>query len=171
MRDDGAVVDRFRNRLMVPIARDAGSIIAFGGRALEPDQMPKYLNSPETPIYTKSRILYGLNLTKGDLRKTEFAIVVEGYFDFAQLYQAGGLPVVATCGTALTTAAGADAAPLRAQGGHQLRPRHGRPERRRAIERAAGRSRASTSTWCGCPAATTPTPSCRSTDATPTWRS
>ena len=55
VRDDGAVVDRFRNRLMVPIARDAGSIVAFGGRALAPDQMPKYLNSPETPIYTKSR--------------------------------------------------------------------------------------------------------------------
>jgi DNA primase len=103
VRDDGTVVDRFRNRLMVPIARDAGSIIAFGGRALETDQVPKYLNSPETPIYTKSRTLYGLNLSKSDLRKTGFAIVVEGYFDFAQLYQAGGLPVVATCGTALTT--------------------------------------------------------------------
>ena len=102
VRDDGAVVDRFRNRLMVPIARDAGSIVAFGGRALATDQVPKYLNSPETPIYTKSRTLYGLNLTKGELRKTRFAIVVEGYFDFAQLYQAGGLPVVATCGTALT---------------------------------------------------------------------
>lgn len=102
-RDDGSIVDRFRNRLMVPIARDTGSIIAFGGRALEPDQVPKYLNSPETPIYTKSRTLYGLNLTKGDLRKSGFAIIVEGYFDFAQLYQAGGLPVVATCGTALTT--------------------------------------------------------------------
>ncbi len=103
VRDDGAVVDRFRNRLMVPIARDTGSIIAFGGRALETDQVPKYLNSPETAIYTKSRTLYGLNLSKSDLRKTGFAIVVEGYFDFAQLYQAGGLPVVATCGTALTT--------------------------------------------------------------------
>ena len=103
VRDDGAVVDRFRNRLMVPICRDTGSIVAFGGRALEAGQVPKYLNSPETPIYTKSRTLYGLNLTKGELRKTNFAIVVEGYFDFAQLYQAGGLPVVATCGTALTT--------------------------------------------------------------------
>lgn len=102
-RDDGSIVDKFRNRLMVPIARDSGSIIAFGGRALEPDQVPKYLNSPETPIYTKSRTLYGLHLTKGDLRKSGFAIIVEGYFDFAQLYQAGGLPVVATCGTALTT--------------------------------------------------------------------
>jgi DNA primase len=102
VRDDGSVVDRFRNRLMVPIARDSGSIIAFGGRALEPDQVPKYLNSPETPIYTKSRTLYGLNLTKAELRKTGFAIIVEGYFDFAQLHQAGGLPVLATCGTALT---------------------------------------------------------------------
>jgi DNA primase len=101
-RDDGSEVDRFRNRLMIPIARDTGSIIAFGGRALEKGQVPKYLNSPETPIYTKSRTLYGLNLTKADLRSSGFAIIVEGYFDFAQVYQAGGLPVVATCGTALT---------------------------------------------------------------------
>jgi DNA primase len=101
-RDDGSEVDRFRNRLMVPIARDTGTVVAFGGRALEKDQQPKYLNSPETPIYTKSRTLYGLNLTKGDLRKVRYAIIVEGYFDFAQVYQAGGFPVVATCGTALT---------------------------------------------------------------------
>jgi DNA primase len=101
-RDDGSELDRFRNRLMVPITRDTGSVIAFGGRALDQDQVPKYLNSPETPIYSKSRTLYGLNLTKGDLRKLHFAIIVEGYFDFAQVYQAGGLPVVATCGTALT---------------------------------------------------------------------
>jgi DNA primase len=101
-REDGTEGDRFRNRLMVPIARDTGTVIAFGGRALEADQQPKYLNSPETPIYTKSRTLYGLNLTKGDLRKASFAMIVEGYFDFAQVYQAGGFPVVATCGTALT---------------------------------------------------------------------
>jgi DNA primase len=103
-RDDGSEVDRFRNRLMVPITRDTGSVIAFGGRALEKDQVPKYLNSPETPIYSKSRTLYGLSLSKADLRKLHFAIIVEGYFDFAQVYQGGGLPVVATCGTALTTA-------------------------------------------------------------------
>ncbi len=102
-RDDGSEVDRFRNRLMVPIARDTGTVIAFGGRALEVDQVPKYLNSPETPIYTKSRTLYGLNLTKGVLRKGNFALIVEGYFDFAQVHQAGGFPVVATCGTALTS--------------------------------------------------------------------
>jgi DNA primase len=101
-RDDGSTVDRFRNRLMIPIARDTGSIVAFGGRALDKDQQPKYLNSPETPIYTKSRTLYGLNLTKAGLRKASFVAIVEGYFDFAQVYQAGGLPVVATCGTALT---------------------------------------------------------------------
>jgi DNA primase len=78
-------------------------VIAFGGRALDADQVPKYLNSPETPIYTKSRTLYGLNLTKGQLRKGNFALIVEGYFDFAQVHQAGGFPVVATCGTALTS--------------------------------------------------------------------
>ncbi|OFW42970.1 MAG: DNA primase [Acidobacteria bacterium RIFCSPLOWO2_12_FULL_67_14b] len=100
-RDDGGEVDRFRNRLMIPIARDTGTVIAFGGRALDPDQQPKYLNSPETPIYTKSRTLYGLNLTKGDVRQVRYALIVEGYFDFAQVYQAGGFPVIATCGTAL----------------------------------------------------------------------
>jgi DNA primase len=102
-RDDGQEVDRFRNRLMIPIARDTGTVVAFGGRALDAEQVPKYLNSPETPIYSKSRTLYGLNLTKGEIKKSGFAIIVEGYFDFAQVFQAGGLPVVATCGTALAT--------------------------------------------------------------------
>jgi len=103
-RDDGTEVDRFRNRLMIPITRDTGSVIAFGGRALETDQVPKYLNSPETPIYSKSRTLYGLSLTKSQVRTSGFAVIVEGYFDFAQVYQAVGVPVVATCGTALTSA-------------------------------------------------------------------
>ena len=102
-RDTGQTVDRFRGRLIIPIARDAGSIIAFGGRAMEKDQQPKYLNSPETPIYTKSRTLYGLNLTKADIRRLGYAVLVEGYFDFAQLVQAGIAPVVASCGTALTS--------------------------------------------------------------------
>jgi len=107
-RDSGEVVDRFRNRLMVPICRDAGSVIAFGGRQMDADQGgPKYLNSPETPIYSKSRTLYGLNLTKAAIRKQGYALLVEGYFDFAQVYQSGafsdnGAPVVASCGTALT---------------------------------------------------------------------
>ena len=101
-RDDGEVVDRFRNRLMVPICRDTGSVIAFGGRAMDADQEPKYLNSPETPIYSKGRTLYGLNLTKAAIRKLGFAVLVEGYFDFAQVFQAQAAPVVASCGTALT---------------------------------------------------------------------
>ena len=101
-RDDGSVIDRFRNRLMIPICRDTGSVIAFGGRAVDSDQQPKYLNSPETPIYSKGRTLYGLNLAKAAIRERKFAILVEGYFDFAQVYQAGYQCVVASCGTALT---------------------------------------------------------------------
>jgi DNA primase len=103
-RENGEVVDRFRNRLIVPICRDTGSVIAFGGRQMDADQGgPKYLNSPETPIYSKSRTLYGLSLTKADIRKAGFAVLVEGYFDFAQLFQAQAAPAVASCGTALTT--------------------------------------------------------------------
>ena len=101
-RDDGSVIDRFRNRLMIPICRDTGSVIAFGGRATEADQQPKYLNSPETPIYSKGRTLYGLHLSKAAVRERKFAVLVEGYFDFAQAYQAGFQAVVASCGTALT---------------------------------------------------------------------
>jgi len=87
-RDGGEMVDRFRSRLMVPICRDTGSVIAFGGRQMDPDQGgPKYLNSPETPIYSKSRTLYGLSLTKGAIRNRGFAVMVEGYFDFAQVFQ------------------------------------------------------------------------------------
>jgi DNA primase len=101
-RDDGSVIDRFRNRLMIPICRDTGAVVAFGGRALDADQQPKYLNSPETPIYSKGRTLYGLNLSKSAIRQGGFAVLVEGYFDFAQVFQAGIQTVVASCGTALT---------------------------------------------------------------------
>ena len=102
-RDNGDVIDRFRNRLMIPIGRDTGSIIAFGGRQMDVDQGgPKYLNSPETPIYSKSRTLYGLGLSKAAIRKAGFAVLVEGYFDFAQMFQSQAAPAVASCGTALT---------------------------------------------------------------------
>ncbi|MPY89597.1 MAG: DNA primase [Luteitalea sp.] len=101
-RDGGAIVDRFRNRLMIPICRESGSVVAFGGRAMEAEQLPKYLNSPETPLYTKSRVLYGLHLTKGEVRKAQQAVLVEGYFDFAQAWQGGVRTVAATCGTALS---------------------------------------------------------------------
>lgn len=102
-RETGETIDRFRGRLMVPICRDSGSVVAFGGRAMESDQQPKYLNSPETPIYSKSRTLYGLHLTKGAIARLGYAVLVEGYFDFALLLQNGVQPVVASCGTALTT--------------------------------------------------------------------
>ncbi|MBZ5556090.1 MAG: DNA primase [Acidobacteriia bacterium] len=102
-REGGEIVDRFRNRLMVPITRDTGSVIAFGGRQMDPDQGgPKYLNSPETPIYSKGRTLYGLSLTKSPIRKAGYAVLVEGYFDFAQMFQSQAAPAVASCGTALT---------------------------------------------------------------------
>jgi DNA primase len=101
-RDDGSVVDRFRDRLMVPICRESGAVIAFGGRAMRDDQQPKYLNSPETAIYTKGRTLYGLHLSKEAIRRQGHAVLVEGYFDFAQPWQAGIQNIVASSGTALT---------------------------------------------------------------------
>ena len=101
-RDNGEVVDRFRNRLMIPICRETGPVVAFGGRVMDEGQNPKYLNSPQTAIYDKSRTLYGLSLMKTQIRKAEFAVLVEGDFDFAQLFQSDAAPVVASCGTALT---------------------------------------------------------------------
>jgi DNA primase len=101
-RDNGDVIDRFRNRLIIPIRRETGSVIAFGGRAMDAEQVPKYLNSPETPIYSKGRVLYGLDLTKASIRKLGYVVLVEGYFDFAQVYQSEVAPVAALCGTALT---------------------------------------------------------------------
>jgi DNA primase len=103
-RDSGTVIDRFRTRVMIPIHRDNGAIIAFGGRAMESGQQPKYLNSPETPIYVKGRTLYGLHLSKSAVSRTKHAVMVEGYFDWAQAYQAGITNVVASSGTALTPA-------------------------------------------------------------------
>jgi DNA primase len=103
-RDDGSVADRFRNRLMIPICRENGAIVAFGGRAMEAGQQPKYLNSPETPIYVKGRTLFGLHLSRQAITRLRYAVMVEGYFDFAQAYQAGVQNVVASSGTALTPA-------------------------------------------------------------------
>ena len=92
-RDEGQARDRFRNRLMIPICRDSGSIIAFGGRAMRADQQPKYLNSPETAIYVKGRTLYGLHLGKPSISRLKYAVLVEGYFDWAQAWQAEASPV------------------------------------------------------------------------------
>jgi DNA primase len=105
-RDEGPARDRFRNRLMIPICRDNGAIIAFGGRAMDAGQQPKYLNSPETAIYVKGRTLYGLHLGKQAIGRLKYAVLVEGYFDWAQAYQAGIMNAVASSGTALTPAQG-----------------------------------------------------------------
>jgi DNA primase len=103
-REEQTVVDRFRNRMMIPICRDNGAIVAFGGRAMDAGQQPKYLNSPETPIYVKGRTLYGLHLSKAAITRAKHAVMVEGYFDVAQAIQAGITNVVASSGTALTPA-------------------------------------------------------------------
>jgi DNA primase len=89
---------------MIPIHRENGAIVAFGGRAMEEGQQPKYLNSPETPIYVKGRTLYGLHLSKASITRVKHAVMVEGYFDFAQALQAGITNAVASSGTALTPA-------------------------------------------------------------------
>jgi len=94
--------DRFRNRVMVPIASEAGRTIAFGGRILG-DGEPKYLNSPESAIYNKSAVLYGFHRAKDAIRKQGAAILMEGYMDCLQAYQAGIGEAVACCGTSLTS--------------------------------------------------------------------
>jgi DNA primase len=93
--------DRFRNRLIFPIFNQRDKIIAFAGRVLD-NSLPKYMNSPETPIYNKSRTLFGLNFAKKDINEKDAAVIVEGYMDLMIPYQSGMKNVVATCGTALT---------------------------------------------------------------------
>jgi DNA primase len=97
----GSYYDRFRGRLMFPIEDVSGNVIAFGGRILGEGE-PKYLNTPESPVFIKGRNLYGLNRTKEDIRRKGYAILVEGYFDLITLWGAGWRNVVATLGTALT---------------------------------------------------------------------
>jgi len=96
----GRLFDRFRRRITFPIANESAKIVAFGARALGDDQ-PKYLNSPETPIYSKSNVLYHLDRAKDSLRRQDFAILVEGYMDAIAVARAGFGNVVASCGTAL----------------------------------------------------------------------
>src|SRR5437868_10688218 len=94
--------DRFRDRLMVPIKDGRGRIIAFGGRAMRPDQRGKYVNSPQTDLFNKSGTLYALDAARAAIRKERAAIIVEGYFDAIAMHQAGFGNVVASMGTALT---------------------------------------------------------------------
>jgi len=96
----GRLFDRFRRRITFPIANESGKIVAFGCRALG-DDMPKYLNSPETPIYSKSNVLYHLDRAKEALRRSDFAVLVEGYMDAIAVARAGISNVVASCGTSL----------------------------------------------------------------------
>lgn len=100
--DKGNVVDRFRHRIMIPIFDDKNRLVAFGARAIESEQNPKYLNSPDTPLYNKSRTLYGINVAKEGILQDDYTIIMEGYFDVISA-QANGLKnCVAACGTALT---------------------------------------------------------------------
>jgi len=99
----GGYVDRFRERIIFPISDSEGRIVGFGGRVLnDTDSRPKYLNSPETLVYKKGNILYGLHITKDLIRKSKDAFLVEGYFDLITAYQHGIKNVIATSGTALT---------------------------------------------------------------------
>lgn len=93
--------DMFRDRLMFPIHSPAGDVLAFGGRIIEQGE-PKYLNSPETPVFHKGKVLYGLAQTAKHIRSDDLVLVVEGYMDLVSIYQAGLKNVVATMGTALT---------------------------------------------------------------------
>jgi len=100
-RDQGGkLFDRFRRRITFPIANESGKVIAFGCRALGDDQ-PKYLNSPESPIYSKSNVLYHLDRAKEGIRRQDFVILVEGYLDAIAVARAGISNVVAGCGTSL----------------------------------------------------------------------
>ena len=101
-KEEGGSYDRFRGRLMFPVFDAQGKPIAFGGRTLDPEGDPKYLNSPETTAYTKGRHLYGLNLTRDEIRRQGFSILVEGYLDLIVPYQYGVKNMVASLGTALT---------------------------------------------------------------------
>ncbi len=99
--EENRTFDRFRRRIIYPIGNERGKVVAFGGRALGDDQ-PKYLNSPETPIYTKGRVLYHLDLAASTIRKLDYAILVEGYMDCIAVASSGIENVVASCGTSLT---------------------------------------------------------------------
>jgi DNA primase len=101
-RDDGRRYDKFRNRIMIPIRDEQGRMAGFGARIVDPNDIPKFLNSPETPIFTKGRLLYGLDRARKPIRAADQAVIVEGYLDVIALHQAGFENVVSPMGTALT---------------------------------------------------------------------
>jgi DNA primase len=103
-RESGGTYDRFRDRLMIPIRDGRGRVIGFGARTLDPDGLPKYLNSPKTSLFDKSRTLFGLDMAKRAIRRQDRVVIAEGYMDVMQAHQAGHKNVVAQMGTALTEA-------------------------------------------------------------------
>ncbi len=100
--ETGSSYDRFRNRLIIPIRELKGRVVAFGARALDPNDVPKYLNSPQNPLFDKSGTLFGLDLAKKAIRTSDRAVIVEGYMDVLSAHQRGHANVVAGMGTALT---------------------------------------------------------------------
>ena len=100
--EQGRVYDRFRNRLIIPIRDERGRIVGFGGRAMDPDDNAKYINSPQSAIFDKSRLLYGLDTGRSAIRESGTVVIVEGYMDVIQAHQAGHGNVVAQMGTAMT---------------------------------------------------------------------
>ena len=103
VREDGTVADKFRERVMFPIYSLSGRIIAFSGRTLRSDNPAKYVNSPDTPLYTKSNVLYGMYQAKAEIARQDKCIVVEGNLDMVMMHQLGIKNVVAPCGTSFTT--------------------------------------------------------------------
>ncbi|HKI46967.1 MAG TPA: DNA primase [Balneolales bacterium] len=101
-RNNQDVIDTFRGRLMFPIFNPSGKVIAFGGRILGNQKTAKYINSPQTPVYNKSEVLYGIQVARNEIRKEGEAILVEGYTDVLSMHQAGIRNVVSTSGTSLT---------------------------------------------------------------------
>lgn len=101
-REDGKVYDRFRHRLMFPIRDAGGQITGFGGRVLDPEDIPKFMNSPQSLLFDKSSILYGLNLARKAIRSMDQAVIVEGYLDVIVVHQEGFQNTVSPMGTALT---------------------------------------------------------------------
>lgn len=103
-KESGTTYDRFRNRVMIPIHDRRGRVIAFGGRVLSADDQPKYMNSPQTPIFDKGQVLFGYHLASRAIREADEAVIVEGYMDVMIPHQAGFANIVAPMGTALSEA-------------------------------------------------------------------
>ena len=101
-KQEGGVFDRFRHRLMFPIRDANGEMAGFGGRVLNPDDVPKFMNSPQSLLFDKSRLLYGLDRARKAIRTANQAVIVEGYLDVVVVHQQGFENVVSPMGTALT---------------------------------------------------------------------